>query len=156
LFYSKEKKVLKEFKTFIMRGNVLDLAVGIIIGAAFGKIVSSLVNDIIMPPIGLLLGKVDFTNLYAVMAGTVPPGTSLAEAAKIQGVVTWNYGMFINTIIEFIIVAFAIFLVVKAFNAMTVKPPAPAAAPTTKECPYCKSSIAIKATRCPNCTSQLS
>lgn len=145
----------KEFKTFIMRGNVLDLAVGIIIGAAFGKIVSSFVNDIIMPPIGLLLGKVDFANLYVVLTGSVPPGTALADAKAIQGVVTWNYGQFINTIIEFLIVALAIFLVVKAFNRMAAPKPAPAAAPTTKECPHCFTTIPLKATRCPNCTSEL-
>jgi large conductance mechanosensitive channel len=145
----------KEFKAFIMRGNVLDLAVGIIIGAAFGKIVSSLVNDIIMPPVGLLLGKVDFSNLYIVLTGSVPPGTALADAKAIQGVVTWNYGQFINTLIEFLIVALAVFLVVKAFNRMTAPKPAPAAAPTTKDCPYCFTSISIKATRCPNCTSEL-
>ncbi len=145
--------MLKEFRDFIMRGNVLDLAVAVIIGAAFGKIVTSLVSDIIMPPIGLLLGKVDFTNLFVVLAGTVPAGTALAEAQKIQGVVTWNYGQFLNNIINFLIVAFAIFLMVRAANAM--KKPAPAAAPTTKDCPYCLSAVPLKATRCPHCTSEL-
>jgi large conductance mechanosensitive channel len=147
--------MFKEFKQFILRGNVLDLAVGIIIGAAFGKIVSSLVNDIIMPPIGLLLGKVDFTNLYLVLAGAVPAGTALADAQKIKDVVTLNYGLFINTLIEFLIVAAAVFLIIKAFNKMTAPKPAPAAPSSTKECPYCASTIAIKANRCPQCTSQL-
>lgn len=149
--------MLKDFRDFIMKGNVLDLAVAVIIGGAFGKIVSSFVTDIIMPPIGLLLGNVDFANLFVVMKGAVPAGTSLAEAQKIAGVVTWNWGLFVNNVINFLIVALAIFLVVRASNRMTAafKKPAPAAAPTTKECPYCLSTIAIKATRCPNCTSEL-
>ena len=148
--------MFKEFKEFIMRGNVIDLAIGIIIGAAFGKIVTSLVNDLIMPPIGLILGKVDFTNLYAILAGSVPAGTSLEEARKIAGVVTLNYGAFINTVIDFVIVAFVIFLLVKQVNRLKRQPaPAPTTAPTTKECPFCCSSVNIKATRCPNCTSQL-
>jgi large conductance mechanosensitive channel len=108
-----------------------------------------------MPPIGLLLGKVDFSNLFVVLSGSVPPGTSLADAKAIQGVVTWNYGLFINTIIEFLILAVAIFLVVKAVNRMTAPKPAPAAGPTSKECPFCFTSIPIQATRCPNCTSEL-
>jgi large conductance mechanosensitive channel len=145
----------KEFKQFIMRGSVLDLAIGVIIGGAFGAIVSSLVNDIIMPPIGLLLGKVDFTNLYVVLAGTVQPGTSLAEARKLAGVVTWNYGVFINVAINFLIIAAVIFLVVKGANRLRRKPEPAPAAPTTKECPYCFSAIPLKATRCPHCTSQL-
>ena len=151
--------MLKQFRDFIMRGNVLDLAVAVIIGGAFGKIVTSLVNDIIMPPIGLLLGSVDFSNLFWVMKGTVPAGTSLAEAGKIAGVVTLNYGIFVTNIINFLIVAFVIFLLVRASNQMSakLKKPAPAApvAPTTKECPYCVSTISIKAKRCPNCTSEL-
>jgi len=147
----------KEFKEFAMRGNVLDMAVGIIIGAAFGTIVSSLVNDVIMPPIGLLLGNVDFTNLFVVIKeGTVAgpfPGLKEAQAA---GAVTINYGRFINTIITFLIVAFSVFLLVRGMNRMKRQAAAAPAAPTTKECPYCFSTIAIKATRCPNCTSSLS
>ena len=146
----------KEFKDFAMRGNVLDMAVGIIIGAAFGTIVSSLVNDVIMPPIGLLLGNVDFTNLFVVIKeGTVAgpfPGLKEAQAA---GAVTINYGRFINTIITFLIVAFSVFLLVRGMNRMKRQAAAAPAAPTTKECPYCFSTIAIKATRCPNCTSEL-
>ena len=148
--------MLKEFRNFIMKGNVLDLAVAVIIGAAFGKIVTSFVTDIIMPPIGLVLGNVDFANLFVVMKGVVPAGTSLAEAQKIAGVVTWNWGLFVTNIINFLIVAFVIFLVIQASNRMATgfKKPVPAA-PTTKECPYCVSTIPIKATRCPNCTSEL-
>jgi len=140
----------KEFKDFIARGNVVDLAVGIIIGLAFGKIVSSLVNDIIMPPIGLLLGKVDFNNLFINLSGQ--PYATLA-AAKEAGAATINYGVFINTIIEFLIIAFVVFLLVKQINKL-MKPAEPAA-PPTKDCPYCYSAIPVKATRCPNCTSQL-
>ncbi len=147
--------MIKEFREFIMRGNVVDLAVGVIIGGAFGKIVSSLVSDIIMPPIGLVLGNVDFTNLYWVIKGAdkVPVGSSLAAVQQIAGVVTWNYGLFITNIINFLIVALAIFLMVKGINSLQRKP-APAD-PTTKTCPFCDSTISIKATRCPNCTSQL-
>lgn len=141
----------KEFRDFAMRGNVIDLAVGIIIGAAFGKIVTSLVNDILMPPIGILLGKVDFSNLFINLSGK--PFASLAEA-KAAGAATINYGLFINNIIDFAIVAFAVFLLVRQVNRLTKKPEA-VAAPTTKECPYCASTIALKATRCPNCTSEL-
>jgi len=140
----------KEFKDFLARGNVLDLAVGIIIGLAFGKIVSSLVNDIIMPPIGLLLGKVDFNNLFINLSGK--PYATLA-AAKEAGAATINYGLFINTIIEFLIVALVVFLLVRQINKL-MKPAAPPA-PPTKDCPYCYSAVPIKATRCPNCTSQL-
>lgn len=143
--------MLKEFKTFIMRGNVLDMAVGIIIGAAFGKIVSSLVNDVIMPPIGLALGHVDFSNKYISLSG--PHLGTLADAKK-AGAVTIGYGTFLNTIIEFLIVALAVFLLIKWVNRIMPKPPA--APPTTKECSYCKMSIPLAATRCPNCTSQLS
>lgn len=143
--------MLKEFKEFIMRGNVLDLAVAVIIGAAFGAIVTSFVNDIIMPPIGLLLGNVDFSNLFINLSET--PYQSLAEAQN-AGAPTINYGLFLNTIINFIIIAFAIFLVIKAANRLQ-KAPEPAQEPTTKECPFCLSSIPIKATRCPHCTSQL-
>jgi large conductance mechanosensitive channel len=141
----------KEFKEFVSRGNVLDLAVGIIIGVAFGKIVTSLVNDIIMPPIGLLLGKVDFNNLFINLSDK--PYATLA-AAKEAGAATINYGVFINTVIEFIIVALVIFLLVRQINKLMRKPEAAPAAPTTKECPYCYSTIPIKATRCPSCTSE--
>lgn len=142
--------MLKEFKEFAMRGNVVDLAVGLIIGAAFGKIVTSFVNDILMPPIGLLLGKVDFANLFLTLSG---PTAKTLEEAQAAGAVTINYGLFINTIIDFIIVAFAIFLLIRQINRMK-SAPAPAA-PNTKECPHCFTSIPIKATRCPNCTSEL-
>jgi large conductance mechanosensitive channel len=144
--------MLKEFKEFAMRGNVVDLAVGFILGTAFGKIVTSLVNDVLMPPIGLLLGKVDFGNLYLSLNGTRYAGLAEAQAA---GAPTINYGLFINTVIDFIIVAFVIFLLVRSLNRLKrQEAPAPAA-PTTKECPYCFSTIPIKATRCPSCTSQL-
>ena len=148
--------MVKEFKEFIMRGNVMDMAVGIIIGAAFGGIVKSLVDDVIMPPIGLLLGKVDFANLFAVLKqGTTPgPYASLA-AAKAAGAVTLNFGLFINTIINFLIVGVAIFMVVKGINKLRRPKSVPAGEPTTKDCPFCYSSIPIKATRCPNCTSEL-
>jgi len=142
--------VFKEFKAFAMRGNVVDMAVGIIIGVAFGKIITSLVNDVIMPPIGLLFGKIDFANLFINLSGQYYP--TLAEA-KAAGAATINYGMFVNTIIDFVIVALAIFLVIRQLNRM--KKPAPVTEPTTKECPFCFSSIPIKATRCPNCTSAL-
>jgi large conductance mechanosensitive channel len=148
--------MLKEFKEFAMRGNVVDMAVGIIIGAAFGTIVKSLVADIIMPPIGLLLGNVDFSNLFAVLkAGTVAtPYASLAEA-QAAGAVTINYGAFINTIISFLIVAIAVFLMIKSMNTLKRKKEEAPAAPTTKDCPFCATAIPIKATRCPHCTSQL-
>ncbi len=142
--------MFQEFKKFIMRGNVLDLAVAVIIGGAFGSIVTSLVNDVIMPPIGMLLGKINFKDLFINLSGT--PYASLAEA-QAAGAATINYGNFINTIINFLIVAFVIFLIVRAFNKMK-KPEAPAA-PATKDCPYCQTAIPIKATRCPHCTSQL-
>ena len=142
--------MLKEFKEFAMRGNVVDMAVGIIIGAAFGKIVSSLVNDVLMPPIGLLLGKVDFSNLFVNLSGQ--SFSTLAEA-KAAGAATVNYGLFFNTVIDFLIVAFAIFLVIRQVNRM--RQPAPAAAPTTRDCPFCLSSVHLKATRCPHCTSEL-
>ena len=142
--------MIKEFKEFIMRGNVLDLAVAVIIGGAFGSIITSLVNDIIMPPIGLLLGKVDFSNMFFDLSGQ---GYQSLVDAKNAGAATINYGLFLNTVINFVIVGFVIFLVVKASNK--IKKPAPTAAPTTKECPYCFSTIAIKATRCPHCTSEL-
>jgi large conductance mechanosensitive channel len=133
-----------------MKGNVLDLAVGFIIGAAFGKIVTSLVSDIIMPPIGLILGKVDFSSLFLNLSGK--SYSSLAEA-KAAGAATLNYGIFLNNIVDFLIVAFAVFLLVRMVNRWNK--PAPAAAPSTKECPYCASTIPLKATRCPNCTSEI-
>lgn len=151
--------MFEEFKKLIMRGSVIDLAIGVIIGGAFGKIVTSLVNDIIMPPIGLLLGNVDFTNLYVVLKNgdvVVPSGAALAEAQKIPGVVTWNYGLFITNIINFLIIALVIFLVVKGINRLYVKPAPAPVAPTTKECPHCFTQIPIQANRCPNCTSELS
>jgi large conductance mechanosensitive channel len=143
---------LKEFKEFAMRGNVLDMAIGIVIGAAFGKIVTSFVSDILMPPIGLLLGGVDFSNIFIVLGeGSYPS----LEAAKEAGAATWNIGLFINTMIDFLIIAFAIFLVVKAINNMKRKEAVPPPAPSEKSCPFCTTTIPIKATRCPNCTSQL-
>ena len=148
--------MLKEFKEFAMRGNVLDMAVGIIIGAAFGTIVKSLVNDVIMPPIGLLFGNVDFSNLFLVLKqGTAPgPYPTLADAQAVSAV-TLNYGVFINTVVSFLIVAFSVFLLIRSVNRLKRKEEAPPPAPTTKECPFCFSTIAIKATRCPNCTSQV-
>jgi large conductance mechanosensitive channel len=143
--------MLKEFRDFAMRGNVLDMAVGIIIGAAFGKIVSSFVGDILMPPLGLLLGQVDFSNLFIALNGQ--SYASLA-AAKAAGAPTLNIGVFLNTIIDFLIVAFAIFLLIRQVNRFTRKPE-PVAAPMTGECPYCISAVPIKATRCPHCTSDL-
>ena len=140
----------QEFKKFIARGSVIDLAIGVIIGGAFGQIVQSLVKDIIMPPIGLLLGKVDFAKLYINLSRT--PYASLA-AAQEAGAPTINYGLFINSVISFIILAFVIFLVAKQINKM--KPEVPPAEPTTKKCPYCFTDIPIAATRCPHCTSQL-
>ncbi len=142
--------MLKEFKEFAMKGNVMDLAVGFILGAAFGKIVSSLVSDIIMPPIGLILGKVDFSSLFLNLSGK--SYASLAEA-KTAGAATLNYGVFLNNVVDFLIVAFAVFLLVRIVNRWNK--PAPAAAPTTKDCPYCVSKIPLKATRCPDCTSQI-
>jgi large conductance mechanosensitive channel len=144
--------MLKEFKEFAMRGNVLDMAVGIIIGAAFGRIVSSMVDDILMPPIGRLLGGVDFSNFFIALNGETYP--TLA-AAKEAGVATINYGLFLNTVMNFLIVAFAIFILVKQVNRLQKPAPAPAPAPATKECPHCLSTIPAKATRCPQCTSQL-
>lgn len=147
--------MLKEFKAFAMRGNVLDLAVGIIIGGAFGTIVKSLVDDVIMPPIGLALGNVDFSNLFVLLKGgpkSPPPYSNLAEAHA-AGAVTVNYGVFINSIIAFLIIAFAVFLVARAANRMM--PQEAAAAPSTKDCPYCRMAIPLGATRCPQCTSDL-
>ena len=148
--------MLKEFKEFVLRGNVLDMAVGIIIGAAFGTIVASLVNDVIMPPIGLLLGGVDFSNLFVLLKAGSPatPYASLADA-QAAGAVTINYGVFINAVVSFLIVAFVIFLLIRTINQMRRKEEAPPAEPTTTECPYCLSTIPIKATRCAHCTSEL-
>jgi len=143
--------MLKEFKEFAMRGNVLDMAVGIILGASFGGIVTSLVNDLLMPPIGLLLGRVDFSNLFVSLSSR---HFDTLAAAKAAGAATINYGVFLNTIINFVIVAFAIFLLVRQVNRLRGPAPAPAA-PTQKPCPYCCSPIPIAATRCPQCTSQL-
>ena len=148
--------MFKEFKEFAMRGNVVDMAVGIIIGAAFGSIVKSLVADIIMPPIGLLLGNVDFSNLFAVIKQGTVAGTfaTVAEAQK-AGAVTINYGMFINTVISFLIVAFAVFLLVKGINSLKRQEEAPPEEPTTKECPHCFSEISIKANRCAFCAADI-
>lgn len=139
--------MLKEFKEFAMRGNVVDMAVGIIIGAAFGKIVNSFVSDILMPPIGVLLGKVDFANLFLNLSGKTYESLTSAKAA---GAATLNYGLFLNTMVDFVIVAFAIFLLIRQVNRLKAKPEL-----TTKECPYCLSKISLKASRCPHCTSEL-
>ena len=148
--------MLKEFKEFAMRGNVVDMAVGIIIGAAFGTIVKSLVADVLMPPIGLLMGGVDFSDLFIVVKeGTVAGPFATLAIAKAAGAVTINYGMFINTVISFLIVAFAIFMVVKGMNSLKKKEEAAPAEPTEKDCSHCFTSIPIKATRCPHCTSEL-
>jgi large conductance mechanosensitive channel len=144
--------MLKEFREFAMRGNVIDLAIGVILGAAFGKIVTSLVNDIIMPPIGLLLNGINFTDLFISLNGQ--SYASLVDAQN-AGAPTINYGVFINTLIDFIIVAFIIFLFVRQINRWQRKPEPKPAEPTTKDCPYCFTSIPIKASRCPNCTSAL-
>ena len=149
--------MLKEFKEFAVKGNVVDMAVGIIIGAAFGTIVKSLVADIIMPPIGMLLGGVDFSNIFVVLKGGATPGPYAALAdAQAAGAVTMNIGVFVNTVISFLIVAFAVFLVIKAINKAKREEPAPApAAPTTKECPHCLSTVPLKAVKCAHCTSSL-
>ena len=140
--------MLKEFKEFAMKGNVLDMAIGVIIGGAFGKIVTSLVSDVLMPPIGLLMGKVDFSSLFLNLSTTPQPSLAAAKAA---GTPTVNYGVFLQTVFDFIIIAFVIFLLVKQVNRLK-KPDAPAA-PTTKDCPLCLSTIPIKATKCAHCTS---
>ncbi len=139
-----------EFKTFIMRGNVVDLAVGVVIGAAFGKIVTSFVEDVLMPPIGLAVGKVDFSNLFINLSGKDYPSVAAAKAA---GAATLNYGIFFNNILNFLIIAFAIFLLIKQVNRL--HQPAPTAAPATKDCPYCLSAVPLKATKCAHCTSEL-
>jgi large conductance mechanosensitive channel len=143
--------MLKEFREFTLRGNVLDMAIGIIIGAAFGKIITSFVNDILMPPIGLLLGNVDFSNLFISLSGQ--PYATLEEA-QAAGAATINYGLFINTVLDFVIVAFVVFLLVRQVNRLRREEEAPPAEPT-KECPYCLSVVPLKATRCPHCTSEL-
>jgi len=149
--------MIKEFREFAIKGNMMDMAVGIIIGAAFGTIVKSLVDDILMPPFGMLLGNVDFSNLFLVLkagARGLSDYATLADA-KADGAVTINYGQFVNSIISFIIVAFALFILIKNMNRLKREQPAPEAAPTTKFCPQCYSSIHVKASRCPNCTSQI-
>ncbi len=144
--------MIKEFKEFAMRGNVMDMAIGIVLGAAFGKIVSSFVKDILMPPLGYLMGNVDFTNLFIDLSGK---GFATLEEAQKAGAPTLNYGMFLNTVVDFVIIAFAIFLVVRQMNRLKkAEEPAPSE-PTTKPCPYCLSEIPLEATRCPHCTSQL-
>ena len=142
--------MLKEFKQFAQRGNVIDMAVGVIVGGAFGTIVKSLVDDLIMPPIGLLLGGIDFSNFYAILKHGTPPApyASLADAKK-AGAVTMNYGVFLNDVISFLIVAFAVFLLVRSVNALRLQ------RPLTKECPRCAMPIPSRATRCPQCTSDL-
>jgi large conductance mechanosensitive channel len=142
--------MLKEFRDFAMRGNVIDLAVGVIIGGAFGKIITSFVDDVLMPPIGLLLGRVDFNNLFISLNGQSYKTVAEAQTA---GAPTLNYGLFLNATIDFLIVAFVIFLFIRTLNRL--QKPAPAPAPITKDCPYCFSAIPIKATRCPQCTSEL-
>jgi large conductance mechanosensitive channel len=148
--------MLKEFKEFAMKGSVVDMAVGIVLGAAFGTIVKSFVSDVLMPPIGLLLGNVDFSNLFIVLkeGSQTGPFATIADA-QAAGAVTLNYGLFVNTVISFIIIALAVFMVVRSLNRLKRQEEAPAAEPTTKECPYCLTTIAVRATRCPNCTSEL-
>jgi len=148
--------MFKEFKEFAMRGNVVDMAVGIVIGAAFGTIINSFVADIIMPPIGLILGNVDFSGMFVILKeGKVAGPYETIAAAKAAGAVTLNYGVFINTIISFLIIAFSVFIVIRNVNRLKRTEEAPPAVPTTKECPYCMSVIPIKAVRCPQCTSEL-
>lgn len=149
-FFIEEGTMLKEFKEFATRGSAIDMAVGIIIGAAFGRIITSLVSDLIMPPIGVALGKVDFSGLFVNLSGK--PYDTLA-AAKAAGAATINYGIFLNTVVDFLIVAFVLFLLVRQINRWNK--PAPSAPQTTKECPYCCLGIPIQATRCPHCTSQI-
>jgi large conductance mechanosensitive channel len=145
-----EGNMVKEFKEFVMRGNVVDLAIAVVIGAAFGKIVTSFVEDILMPPIGLALGNVDFSNLFINLSSKDYPSVAAAKAA---GAATLNYGIFLNNILNFLIVAFAIFLLIKQINRM--QKTAPAAAPTTRDCPHCLSAVPLKATKCAHCTSEL-
>ncbi len=143
--------MLKEFKEFALRGNVLDMAVGIILGTAFGKIVSSLVNDVLMPPIGLLLGKADFSNLFLTLSGE---DFATLEQARAAGAVTVNYGVFVNTVLDFLLVALAVFVLVRQVNRLHRKQEA-ATAPTTRDCPFCYSTISVRATRCAFCTAEL-
>jgi large conductance mechanosensitive channel len=148
--------MLKDFKEFAMRGNVVDMAVGIIIGGAFGTIVKSLVSDVLMPPLGLLLGNVDFSNLFLTIQGGEPAGPyATLAAAQEAGAVTINYGVFLDSLVSFLIVAFAVFLLVRAINQMKRKEEAAPPPPSKKECPYCFTEIPIKATRCPHCTAEL-
>jgi large conductance mechanosensitive channel len=148
--------MLKEFKEFALRGNAVDMAVGIIIGAAFGRIVNSFVSDLLMPPAGILLGHADFSSLFIVLKEGKNPGPYLSPAAaKVAGAVTINYGIFVNTVFSFLIVAFAVFLLVRSINRLKRKEEASSAAATTKECPYCLSAIPIKAIRCAHCTSEV-
>ena len=148
--------MLKEFKEFAMKGNVVDMAVGIIIGGAFGAIVKSLVDNVLMPPLGLLLGGVDFANFFSVLKAGDPAGPYAALAdAQTAGAVTVNYGLFVNTVVSFLIVAFAVFLLVRSLNRLRREEEAPAAVPTTKTCPFCASEIPLAARRCPLCTSEL-
>ena len=144
--------MLKEFKEFVTRGNVIDLAIAVVIGAAFGKIVTSFVEDLLMPPIGLALGGADFSNLFINLSGKEYPSVAAAKAA---GAATLNYGIFFNNILNFVIITFAIFILIKQINRMQKPAPAPTAAPATKDCPHCLSVISIKATRCAHCTSEL-
>lgn len=144
--------MFKEFREFAMRGNVVDLAIGIIIGGAFGKIVSSFVSDVLMPPVGLLIGKVDFSNLFIVLSSR---SYATLQEAKAAGAATINYGIFLSTILDFILVAFAVFLLIKQINRMKREAPAAPPPPSTKECPFCFSAISLKATRCPQCTAEL-
>jgi large conductance mechanosensitive channel len=148
--------MFREFKEFAVKGNAIDMAVGIIIGAAFGAVVSSLVSDIIMPPIGILLGNLDFSNFFVVLKQGATPGPypTIAEAAK-AGAVTFNYGLFVNKVISFLIVTFSVFLLVRYFNRLKRQEETPSVPPTTKECPYCFSVIPVRAVRCGNCTSEL-
>ncbi|NBB74417.1 MAG: large-conductance mechanosensitive channel protein MscL [Bacteroidetes bacterium] len=148
--------MLDEFKTFAIRGNVIDMAVGIIIGAAFGSIVQSLVKDVLMPPLGLLTGNVDFANLFLVLKeGAAPAPYATLQAAQEAGAVTINYGLFLNTVVSFLIVAFAVFLLVRYINKLREPDAGPPSPPTVKKCPYCVSDVPIQATRCPHCTSEL-
>lgn len=148
--------MFKEFKEFAMRGNVVDMAVGVVMGAAFGAIVTSLVNDLLMPVLGLILGNADFTNLFIVMSeGSVPGPYETLALAQEAGAVTLNYGLFINAVISFLIIAFAIFLLIRSINRLQRQEESSPAEPTTKECTYCFSEISIQAVRCPNCTSEL-
>ncbi len=148
--------MVKEFKDFAMRGNVVDMAVGIIIGGAFGTIVKSLVSDVIMPPIGMLLGNVDFSELFLVLkeGAAAGPYLTLADAQK-AGAVTINYGLFFNAVVSFLIVAFAVFMLIRAINKMKREEETPPAEPTTRDCPFCFSTISLKASRCPHCTSEV-